>query len=45
MNIMQIGEQKNMNEILNWFWFFCGFGVGWAFSLILSLLFGGEGEN
>jgi len=45
MNIMQIGEQKSMNEILNWFWFFAGFGVGWAFCLIISLLFGGEGEN
>jgi hypothetical protein len=39
------GESQRMNE-LNLFWFFCGFGVGWAFCLIISLLFGGgEGEN
>jgi hypothetical protein len=34
-----------MTDIVNWFWFFAGFGCGWAFHLMLSLLLFGDVEH
>jgi hypothetical protein len=39
------GSQRMNELLLNWLWFFAGFGVGWSFCLILLLMFGGDYET